>query len=205
MERSPNPDGSLPALTDSGAMTSDVVTIFQTCGLRKTGGPTPDGRNSDLDPTTTNNEPRLDELDAQAATPVLVDPGGYAVDLTDTQQALAVIQAALNAKIPVRIDIICDNAFQAFFNGWTKSTKPLSTCNPNDPGAGGHAIVLSEMTVTSAMTVTVAGLNSWGENGAPPLVAEGPNLDAGHWQGDAAWFKAAVQQVTIWDCKRVSA
>ena len=204
MERSPNADGTLPPLTDSGAMTSDVVTIFKSCGLRKSGAPTPDGRNSDLDPATINDEPRLDELDEEAETPVLVDPGAFAIDLTDTKQALAVIQAALVAKFPVRIDIICDNAFQRFFQRWTKSTPPLSMCNPNDPGAGGHAVVLGEMTVTSAGSVTLAGLNSWAECGAPPLVAAGPNLDFGHWQGDANWFKAAVQQATVWACRRIA-
>lgn len=205
MERVPNPNGSFPPLTDTGAMTADVVTIFQSCGLKKMGPKASDGRNSDVDPATMNDEPRLDELDEEAETPVLVEAPAYAVDLTDTQQALAVIQAALDAKYPVRIDIICDNAFQRFFQSWTKSMAPLSACNPNDPGAGGHAIVLSEMKVTSALSVTLAGLNSWGDCGAPPLVAEGVNQDSGHWQGDANWFKQSVQQATVWACKRLAA
>ena len=204
-ERSPAADGSLPPLTDSGCMTSDVVTIFQTCGLRKMNAPTSDGRNSDVDPATVNNEPRLDQLDTEAETPILIDPNAYLVDLTDLQEAFAVIQAALKAKLPVRIDIICDSIFQAWFQNYTNGAAPISSCNPNDPNAGGHALLLEEALVTSANSITFAGLNSWGAIGAPALAPTGCINSAGHWQGDANWFKSAVQMVTVWNCSRMAA
>jgi hypothetical protein len=202
-ERAPNADGSLSPLTDGGAMTSDVVTIFQTCGLKKMGPMASDGRYSDVDMATVNDEPRLDELDTEAETPVLVENPGYAIDLSDTQQAIAVIQAALKANFVVRIDIICDSIFQNYFQSWTPGTPPLSSCNPNDPSAGGHAVELEELTVTSALRITAAGLNSWGACGAPALIDNKLN-PYGHWQGDANWFKTAVQQATVWACKVVA-
>lgn len=203
--RVPNSDGTLPALTDDGAMTSDVVTVMQTCGLRPMIGPTSDGRNSDVDPSTVNNEPTLDQLDTEAETPVLVNPNAYIVDLSDTKVALAVIQAALKQKLVARIDIFCDTAFQNYFTNWTSSTKPLDSCNLNDPNGGGHAIVMSEIAVTSALSVTLSGLNSWGPLGAPALVPTGCMNAAGHWQGDANWFAQAVQQVTVWNVQKVAA
>jgi hypothetical protein len=116
-----------------------------------------------------------------------------------------VIQAALDAKLPVRIDIFCDSAFQAFFQSWTKSTPPLSSCNQNDPNGGGHAILLEEITVNSDNSVILSGLNSWGPLGAPPLVPTGCiNDNNGHWQGDATWFNQAVVQATVWACKRAA-
>jgi hypothetical protein len=202
-DRSPAANGVLPPLQDDGTTTASSMSALKFCGLRMAGPKPADGRNSDLDPATINNEPRLDELDLQAEIPILVDPAGYAIDLSDTKQAITVIQAALDADKPVRIDIIADNAFQAFFQSWTPSTPPLSSCNPNDPGAGGHAIVLTELVVKPDFSIVLAGLNSWGPVGAPPLVAAGPNLQVGHWQGDASWFTQAVQQATIWDCTRI--
>lgn len=201
-ERSPNADGSLPPLTDSGAMTSDVVTIFQTCGLRKSTAPAADGRNSDLDTSTVNDEPTLDQADTEAETPVLVDPGSFIVDLSNTVEALAVVQSALKLNLPVRMDIIVDSAFQDYFQTWTPSTPPLDTCNPNDPTAGGHATVMSGLVVNSTSDGVIDGLNSWGSIGAPPIVQEGLNR-AGHWQATFNWFKLAVQQITIWKCSRV--
>lgn len=188
--------GTLPALTDSGAMTSDVMLVFQSCGLRKMQGPAPDGRNSDVDPSTVNNEPRLDQLDAEAGSTILVDPGAYAIDLTDTQAAIAVIQAALDAKHPVRLDIICDSIFQQWFRS---PGAPIDDCNPNDPTAGGHAIQCGELQST-ASGVVLCGLNSWGALGSGSLVA-GPN-PSGHWQGTGNWFAKAVQGAYVWACKR---
>jgi hypothetical protein len=199
--RSPAANGVLPPLTDSGAMTSDVVTIFKTCGVRPM--VTLPGVNDDVDPSTVNDEPTLDQLDTEAQTPILIDPNAYLVDLGNTQEALAVIQAALKLGLVARIDIFCDSLFQAFFQSWTSSTPPLSSCNLNDPSGGGHALVLGELEVTSDLSVVAAGLNSWGMCGSPALVPSKIN-SAGHWQGTAQWFAQAVQQVTIWDAKVIS-
>jgi hypothetical protein len=204
-ERAPLADGTLPPLTDSGCMTSDAGIIFATCGLRKMHGPTPDGRNSDVTVQTVNDEPKLNELDAEAETVVLVNAKVYLVDLSSTPSALAAIQVALSTPgMAVCADIFCDSIFQDWFASWTASTPPLSACNRNDPTGGGHAVLLNEMRVTSANAVTLSGLNSWGLIGAPPLVQTGCINGAGHWQGDATWFEQAVQQVTIWDCTRAA-
>jgi hypothetical protein len=199
-ERTPNSDGSLPPLQDSGGMTSDAVTVAQTCGLKAI-GQSVDGRNSDVDPNTVNDEPKLSDLDVQTETSVLIDPGAESIDLSDTTAAIATIQQGLLNKHPVRIDIICDSIFQNYFQTYTSTTPPIDSCNPNDPTAGGHAIVLDEVQVNTDGSIILAGPNSWGMLGAPSLV-NGPNK-SGHWQGTANWFKIAVQGAFIWSCKKI--
>jgi hypothetical protein len=197
-ERAPRIDGSFPALADEGCMTSDIITILQTCGIRPM-GPRVGGVNCDFDSATINAEPRLDQLDAEALTSVLVDPGAFAVDLRDLPTAFAVIQKALALKYPVRLDIIADTYLQNYFSYWTPATKPLSGIKPNDPTAGGHAIVLDGMLVKSDGSIVFDNLNSWGHRAAPSLDPNCVNK-AGHFQGDSLWFKQAVMQATIFKC-----
>lgn len=198
-ERAPRIDGSFPALVDEGCMTSDIITILQTCGIRPMGARV-GGVNCDFDSATINAEPRLDQLEAEALTSVLVDPGAFAVDLTDLPTAFAVIQKALSLKHPVRLDIIADTYLQNYFSYWSATTKPLSGVKPNDPTAGGHAVVCDELLVKSDSSMVFNVLNSWGPRAAPAL---DPNCinKSGHFQGDANWFKQAVMQATIFTCK----
>jgi hypothetical protein len=199
-ERAPNADGTLPPLADTGGMTADMVTILRTCGMRAMGAPGIAGSNSDIDPTTINAEPRLDQLDAEASDLVLVDAGAYAVDLSDPKTALAVIQAGLQAKHPCRIDIVCDSAMQA----WDPSKGPLDDGNPDDPSAGGHAMCLTELEVLSDGSVKLGVLNSWGRWGAGSLSAAGPNAQVGRLVAGANWFAKMAMQCTIFKCSKVT-
>lgn len=202
--RVPNANGTFPPLTDSGGMTSDFVTIAKTCGARKMGPPPPDGRNSDVDPSTVNDEPTLDQLDTEAEAPVLIDPGAYAIDLTDTVQALAVIQQCLALKMPVALDIICDQAMQDWFANWKPGAPPLDTCNPNDPTAGGHAVLNDELQVNTTSDGLLGIANSWSKDYGAPSLAQGPNA-GGHLIATFNWFKLAVVNAVVLKCSRVPA
>jgi len=184
-------------LTDSGSATSDILTAGSTCGLL------PIQSDKSLSPSAftdvsqesgiLNREPRLDELETEATT---VITGEYAIDVTDTNAAIAQIQAALLAKYPVWIDAVVDSLFEDWGNGWSTSTPPLDDVSPpGDPQAGGHALYITEMVVTSSGVVTISGLNSWGEWGAPSF-ANGPNT-TGHFRVGANWLQKAVYSITV--------
>ena len=101
----------------------------------------------------------------------------------------------------VRLDVFVDSAFQEWFRTWTPSSKPLDTCDVNDPTGGGHAVVQTGIIVSTTGDGVLDILNSWGSIGAPPIVAEGPNT-AGHLRATFRWFQQAVQQATVWKCSR---
>lgn len=200
-ERVPLADGSLPALVDDGCMTSSIYSALLATGIKKAGPVPVDGRNSDLDPSTVNLEPRLDELDEEA---LCVVTGEYAIDLTDPIVAVATMQAALASGYPTGVDFFCDTGFQRWGMQWSAGQPPVNSVRLTDPTGGGHAIGCDQINVTPAGVITLAGPNSWAEAwGSPAIDTSSCPNKGGQWRGDINWFKSAVRGVTIFKVQRI--
>jgi hypothetical protein len=185
------------ALTDSGAMPADVMTVLSSYGVTAMQGPTPDGRNSDIwtaqdttvEPPNVNTDVVLDDLVASGQK---ILTGEYRVD--ETQPTfLEQVKAAITAGYAVGIGIFVDTAFE----NWDYKTAPqgLTTVNFNDSNGGGHWICLNAYQTNADGSVTFSGPNSWGSWGAPALVdqANCPNA-SGHWRATDAWMKLQAAQ-----------
>lgn len=201
--RKRNPDGSLPPLTDEGATTGDVIKALATFGVEPM-GPELDGRHSDVSADNVNDEPTLTDIATERES-LVVSP--YSVETLDQMSYFQVIQAALKAGYPVGLDIVADTIFERWGDGWIPEIAPLSDCNTDDPSAGGHAILLTEMFVSDDGGVVLGGPNSWGDWGAPAgLGVPGADLTptTGHWRALPSWFTKACFGVTIFQCARVA-
>lgn len=127
--------GVLVPLQDDGGMTEDCLTYLGGFGIRtRRIEQTSDGRNSDVELATVNDEPSLLDLEADAAR-IIVGP--YAVD-PGASDAEHQIQAALAARIPVRVDTFVDGPFE----DWTPSQPYIGPPNENGGRGGGHAMVI---------------------------------------------------------------
>jgi hypothetical protein len=183
--------GQLPPLTDSGTTTTAIEMALSTCGVHAIQAePSPSGY-TDVDPSTIDREPRLDELEAES---LALSTGEYAIDITDTTAALATMQAALDAGYPVWIDAFVDSVTDAW---WRAPSQPLDAIAPvGDPSRGGHAILLVEMYVDSALNVTVSMLNSWGPGGSAPYAGACPN-QTGHIRATSRWLSETMYSATV--------
>lgn len=181
------------ALSDSGCSTVDAITALSTCGIRAIGAlPSSDGY-TDVNPNEVNREPRLDELEAEANT---LTAGEYAIDLSDTAQALIAVQASLLAGFPVWIDATVDSVFETWGEGWSPNVAPLDAMGASDdPSRGGHALVIDEMLVDTSGAITLCGMNSWGPWGAPGLGSS--TNKTGHFRVGPNWFGQAVYTATV--------
>jgi hypothetical protein len=125
---------SLPHLVDEGAMTEDMIAFIAQFGIRPRGiARTADGRNSDVELATVNDELGLGDLEQDslhvAIGPWAIDPG--AADMEHQ------VQASLVAGFPVRHDGFADEAFQS-----TNGNTPIPAPDTRDPQGGGHATYL---------------------------------------------------------------
>ena len=93
IDRARDASGRFPALQDQGAAPNQVARFMNVYGIRPMGPMAPDGRNSDVDPSTVNDEPNLVDLE-QDATCVLV--GEYQIFGTAEERAAQVRQAIAN-------------------------------------------------------------------------------------------------------------
>lgn len=135
VERARTSLGVLPPLRDDGGMTEDALTFMATFGLRpRRIAQTGDGRNSDVEIATVNDEVTLGDIETAAELMVV---GPYAVDplAPDAEQQ---VQAALAARIPVRVDAFVDTVFE----DWSPGKPPVPAPNMGDPAGGGHAVYL---------------------------------------------------------------
>lgn len=176
-------------LTDSGSMSGDVIDGLATFGAPPMTVSSIEGRHSDITVDNVNAETRLDE----AANSRLVT-GEYIIDTSDTEATLLTIQRSLEAGWPVGLDIICDTLFQEW--GQVRRAIPLNACDPSDPKAGGHAVLLTELQILPDGSPVFSILNSWGNNWGAPAYAGGVN-SGGHFRGGLEWFKTAVMQAVI--------
>lgn len=151
VDRTLNAAGVLPPLTDDGAMPNQVMRGIEEWGVRPSRSPAPDGRNSDADPATINDEPTLAEIE-QDATRILV--GDYAIGLFDR---VALTKKALAAGVAVGIGFDVDNAFEGYASG----DAPLSA-----PGTalGGHWVYLVGYSTSASGKAIFIGRNSWAQS-----------------------------------------
>lgn len=164
----------LPPLEDNGAQTEDYELWLARYGLApRWRAKTPDGRNSDCDLDTCNDD--LDLAKVEAAGTLLV-PGSYAIDPTSSA-AEDLVQATLSARIPVR----CDNFVDMVFENWTKGDAPVPAPNENDPNGGWHAQYLMGWSRLSNGQAVYFVHGSWGTDIA----------DGGYWLVSSAWIRAS--------------
>ena len=193
-ERVRDKNGQLPALSDGGCQTSDYVRGLQEIGIEAMGAEV-EGRFSDCSPDNVNNEPSLSDLAVEGENLVL---GAYDATNKDLFTTLLTIQASLKAGYPVGLDIVCDTIFQRWGNGYGANTAPLTTCNTQDPTAGGHAILCTEIAVGSDGTVLLSGPNSWGDGWGAPSLSD--SHKGGHWRATPDWLQIANFGLTVFKC-----
>lgn len=173
--------GALVPLQDNGGMTEDCLTYVGGFGIRpRRIAQTSDGRNSDIEIATVNAEPTLYDLESDAERIVV---GPYAVD-PGASDAEHQVQAALAARIPVRVDTFVDGAFE----DWTPTQSPIGPPNENDTRGGGHAMVI--VGYTPALYIVAS---SWGTSCG----------DDGYFYASRAWLRA-VWGLVPWTVRRAS-
>lgn len=196
-ERKRDNQGKLPPLEDGGCQTSDYVRGLREIGIEAMTGEV-DGRFSDCSPANVNDEPSLSDLAVEGENLVV---GAYDATNKDLFTTLAVIQTSLKAGYPVGLDIVADTIFQRWGGGWGPNTAPLTTCNTDDPTSGGHAILCTEMYVSTDGTVLLSGPNSWGEGwGAPSLLSGSMSQPGGRWRATPEWLQQANFGLTVFKC-----
>jgi hypothetical protein len=176
------------ALTDSGAMPSDLIAVVNTWGIAPIGFgaqcPTPDGRNFDLwgpdDPTVpgapspnVNTKPSLLDLET-AGLKLTMKP--LRVDETSPDFG-AQLTAGLNAKSAAGVGIFVDTAFMQ----WDPSTGPITSINTSDSNGGGHWLELDYLYTLRGKRI-VGGINSWGQWNAPSANVDSPFWKPGGWE-----------------------
>lgn len=97
IDRFPNANGALSALTDDGAAPNEVMRALREWGVRPMRAPTSTGLLYDCEPSNVNDEPNLDELEEDALALIL---GEYGITSGGPPRVLE-LQAALAAGKPV--------------------------------------------------------------------------------------------------------
>lgn len=124
---------ALLVLVDDGSRTEDAIAFLAGFGVRpRVLVETSDGRNSDAEPDTINDELTFGAL-LEASERLITGP--YAIDPGDPD-ALTLVRRALASSIPVRIDAYVGESFAQ----WTPSQGPYAT--PDHESGGGHAMYL---------------------------------------------------------------
>jgi hypothetical protein len=147
--------GTLPELTDGGAELADAIQAMSFEGAAPMGPPAPDGRHSDVDPATVNDELVVARLEAADTTIVT---GEYRISATGkalSDQAAA----AIAAGYPVYCGFFVDSAFEDLSPGQVAGAP-----NQADPTGGGHAVYLSGYATRADGSRTFVLTNSWGES-----------------------------------------
>jgi len=148
LDRIPNADGSLPPLTDDGAMPNQNMRALVEFGCP----PASVWGNYPADPATINDEPTIKELEAASAFEMT---GFYAIDSTGDQKILD-IMTALAAGFPVCFAVQVDSDFENYVSG------VVGAPNPNDI-LGGHYIYAVGYSYDGKdpKSIEVTFVNSW--------------------------------------------
>jgi hypothetical protein len=148
IDLTPNPDGSY-TLADDGAQPNMVFRAANEFGIEPMRGPTSDGRNSDCEPATVNEVPKLGDLEVEARSLIV---GQYGIYSQGPQRVLE-LRAAL-ARRPVCIAL---DASSAMFNNYRGGVLPAL-------GTGlDHYVMLIGARPTPSGLWKFEGLNSWSE------------------------------------------
>lgn len=113
LDRLPGPDGKLPPLTDDGAEPNQVMRWADEWGSKPMGGPTSDGRNSDVELAHVNDEPSFTDLEADRG---FEFTGQYKLDSVGPQR-VEDLKKLLYAGIAVCFAYGVGDAFQAWKGG----------------------------------------------------------------------------------------
>lgn len=173
LERAASTSATLPPLTDSGAMPADVMTAISQWGIRPMTAPSPQGFNSDVDPSNVNDEPNLTDLEADAEKVVV---GEYRID-EQAADFVTQVMASVAAGVPVGIGVFVDTGFE----NWAPPQPPLNTVDMNDPNGGGHWLCITSYRTETNGKVTFRGPNSWSARWG----------DAGHFEVTEDWLKTS--------------
>jgi hypothetical protein len=192
LERLPNIDGSLPLLTDSGIMPSDLGTAVSWFGVRPIGPLAPDGRYSDvIGPSDAGVANVFDEEDfAKLETDgQRIVTGEFRIDENAPNLVDLVRQTLFGAKAPVGVGTYVDSQVM----GFGPTSAPVGPGNLNDPNGGGHWI-----TIDGYRRNPNTGLyefdvhNSWGPDYG----------DAGSFWGTEVWLRSATDLIA-WTVRNV--
>jgi len=190
IDRHPGPNGKRPALEDVGAMPNQVMRGLTEFGARPMRGRAPDGRYSDADPATINDEPDLEELEDDAECKL---DGQYAIPSSDPH-FIDLVRAAIAAGYCVCFAIFVDTVGPRSVEGWDPSTGPLSApATPGDRAGGPHYVYADGYRTTPAAKTIIEWVNSWGTNWGL----------AGYGEGDEA-FMRGWSNVVVMKVRRVT-
>ena len=183
------------ALTDSGSYPNAIMAALSLDGVIPYHGPTADGRVSDCDESTINEEGALSDFEAGQ---LWVVTGEYRVDNTapDFTSQLA---SAIASGFSVGLGLKVDTAFIAWGSGWSATRAPVSSINLSDPNGGGHWICCDAYDLAASPDGVFSGPNSWSDGwGAPALVDSShcPN-PGGHWRITGNCLRTAVSDAYI--------
>lgn len=163
------------ALTDSGAMPTDIITTISKFGITGIGPMANDGRQSDVDDTNINAEPDLLQLEGAGTH---IEIGAYRIDETATN-AVEQIVALIAQGFTVGIGFFCDSIFQAY----DPAKGPLDSVDLNDRNGGGHWVCFDAYdTMQFTGKRVLFGPNSWSINWG----------DRGRFSVTANWVSKAV-------------
>ena len=142
----------LAALSDGGAQLADVAQAIGRYGVKPIAAPSPQGFNSDVDPSNVNDDPDLEGLELSGT---FLVAGEYLID-SSASDVSDVVAAAIASGLPVWTAFFCDTAFEDL-----KPGQVAGVPNYGDSEGGGHAVYLSGYSGpkgTRVFTLT----NSWG-------------------------------------------
>lgn len=168
---------ALPALTDDGGQPSDVIIALAQFGITALVMPSPQGYQSDVDPSNVDVEPQLGDFEKAAAellrAAVRVDPTDPAFQ---DNLATAVEQTGA-AGIGIFVDT-------KNFMAYSPATGPVQTIDQSDPNGGGHWLCVS------SFRTCVAGSDDDLKFKIPvgTLIFRGPNSWGAGW-GDAGHYE----------------
>lgn len=185
------------ALTDSGAMPSDLIAVVNKWGVAPIGfdaaHPTPDGRNSDIwsqadapnVAENVNSKPSLLDLEQSSVTlssvPLRVDEA--------SPDFGAQIQKCLAAGIAGGVGIFVDTTN---FMGWNPAQGPITKINLSDPDGGGHWLDIDYTYFRNGVQI-VGGINSWSEQWPTPFGSvSSPMWLPGGWEMTLACLKTVI-------------
>ena len=191
------------ALTDSGAMPTDLLTVLRSFGIAPMGPLSPDGRFSDVwgpdDIRGIANAPApnvnvdVSLLNLESSGLRLLT-GEYRVSQTGAAFT-AQIQASIAGAAAGGIGIFVDSAFM----NWDPSTGPIQKINLADKNGGGHWLSLDYFYTDPTLGVIVGGPNSWGQLNWPTAPYGGPPRSP-YWTPGCYEMTASCLQTVCSDC-----
>ena len=187
---------SSQALTDSGAMPSDLITVATKWGFMPIGygmtpalPPTPDGYYSDCWSGNVNDKPSLLQLEQSA---MRLDFTAIRVDETAVDFG-AQISAAIENKSAGGVGIFVDTTN---FMQWDPSSGPINTINTADPNGGGHWLEFDYTYMLNGQQI-VGGDNSWGLWNPPSGAVSSPFWKPGGWEMTLACLRQVCSDCLV--------